>query len=329
MTPMEDSTPSSNEPAFELFDRWLSHRATPASETRVAVGPDTPDAGLRAEQVALAERIATEARRAEQVRLAEELRPPPAAPLVVREPQKEQSQSRGTSVSRLARLGELAQRLRRAPEEPEPDATVSGVPRVTLVSSSARQSPEAPASDPVTRRAARAPRGALPARAARAAAPTPTPTPTPTSTTPVDNGSVVFKPKRGARRLVGLLLLVSLVATGLATYAATETRTTNTIAVAVTLGALTLVLWALRAGSAAPRLSVSHGQLEVLSPAGRFVFDLASPYTPIEVLGTPGRRGWKVLFVRRGMSPFVVDSSMVDAEAFMTVLRRHRPERDG
>ena len=45
------------------------------------------------------------------------------------------------------------------------------------------------------------------------------------------------------------------------------------------------------------------------------------------VIGTAGKRSWKVLFLRRGMSPFVLDSSMVDPAEFMTVLRRHRPER--
>jgi len=144
--------------------------------------------------------------------------------------------------------------------------------------------------------------------------------------TSADNGDVTFAPKRGARHVVGVLLLASLGATALAAYTASQDPTTNTIAVAVTIGALTLVVWALRAGSSAPLLAVRSGQLEVRSSAGRFVFDLASPYTPIEVRGTPGTRGWKVVLARRGMAPFVIDSSMVDATEFMRVLRRHRPE---
>lgn len=222
MSPVEDPTPSSSEPASALLDRWLSHRG--------------------------------------------------------------------------------ADRLRRpAPEPPAEEPTQP--PRVTLVSSDLAASAAAP--------------------------PPPPPTPAAEIAAEGSNGSVTFKPKRGARRVVGVLLLASLAATALAGHAANEARTTNTIAVAVTLGALTLVLWALRAGSSAPRLSVSNGQLEVLGSSGRFVFDLTSAYTQIEVIGTPGRRGWKVLFLRRGMSPYVVDSSMVDAARFMSVLRHHRPERSG
>ena len=68
-----------------------------------------------------------------------------------------------------------------------------------------------------------------------------------------------------------------------------------------------------------------QGQLEVVQQGGRFVFDLASPYTQVEVHGEPGKRGWKVLFLRRGMAPFVVDASMVDPDDFMRVLRFFRP----
>ena len=45
-----------------------------------------------------------------------------------------------------------------------------------------------------------------------------------------------------------------------------------------------------------------------------------------EVVGRPRDRDWKVLFLRRGMDPFVIDASMVDPEHFMKVLRQHRPK---
>jgi hypothetical protein len=82
-----------------------------------------------------------------------------------------------------------------------------------------------------------------------------------------------------------------------------------------------------RAGAPTTRLSVKSGQLEILGGGGRYVFDLASHYTPIEVVGKPGARGWKVLFLRRSMTPYVVDASMVDPEHFMRVLREYRPEK--
>lgn len=137
---------------------------------------------------------------------------------------------------------------------------------------------------------------------------------------------VDFPPRNGTRRLVGLLLLVALVATAAVGYVAYEDRTTFNMGVAGTLAVLTLVIWAVRAGASTARLSVRRGQLEILKGGGRFVFDLASTYTPIEVIGEPGKRGWQVLFLRRSMSPFVIDASMVDPEEFMKVLRRFRPE---
>lgn len=305
MTAMEDPTPSHSEPAGELFDRWLSHREGAVGETRAPVGPVTPDAALEAEQVALAVRLAEEAHEAHEattatagsVVLEEPPTPAPAAP-----PEERLSWSSTSALSRLAR------RLRpTAPATTTQEPT--SPPRVTLVQSS---NPSTPPSPPT------APQPATPATPVSARTPVPDAR---------DNGHVVFKPRTGARRLVGLLLLASLAATAYAGYEAYDVRTTNTIAVAATLGALSLVLWALRAGSSAPRLSVTSGQLEVLGSAGRFVFDLDSPYTPIEVVGTAGKRGWRVLFLRRGMSPFVIDSSMVDPTEFMSVLRRHRPER--
>ena len=88
---------------------------------------------------------------------------------------------------------------------------------------------------------------------------------------------------------------------------------------------LTLALWAIRAASPPAQLSVHGGQLQVVQGGGRFVFELGG-YTPIEVVGDPGDRNWKVLFLRRNMDPFVVDSSMVDPRAFMDMLRHYRPE---
>ena len=105
-------------------------------------------------------------------------------------------------------------------------------------------------------------------------------------------------------------------------------RDDNTVAagLAAVVLVLTLALWAIRASSPVNHLAVRSGQLEVTRGGDRFVFDLSGGYSPIEVVGTPGDRGWRVLFVRRNMEPFVVDSSMVDPREFMDVLRRYRPE---
>ncbi|WP_435742404.1 hypothetical protein [Nocardioides sp. SYSU DS0663] len=170
-----------------------------------------------------------------------------------------------------------------------------------------------------------------PARAAAPSAPVPTPEPAGTrdpagAPTAPESGNAVFAPRTGARRLVGLVLLLAAGATAGAAYVAHDRRTTFAVGIAVTLGVLTLLVWAVRASWPTTRLSVTAGQLEVLRGGGRFVFDLRSSYTPIEVVGQPGERGWKVLFHRRSMAPFVIDSSMVDPEEFMRILRHHRPD---
>jgi hypothetical protein len=138
--------------------------------------------------------------------------------------------------------------------------------------------------------------------------------------------NVEFTPRTQARRVIGQLLLVALAGAAVAGYAVYRDPTTLTIGVAATLGVLVLVLWAVRASSATAHLSVHAGQLEVVRGGGRFVFELAGSFTPIEVVGTPGDHNWKVLFLRRNMDPFVVDSSMVDPYEFMDVLRRYLPE---
>ncbi|WP_121256072.1 hypothetical protein [Nocardioides ferulae] len=137
---------------------------------------------------------------------------------------------------------------------------------------------------------------------------------------------VEFAPRTGVRRLTAVLLLACLAATAVAGWAAYAERTELNIALAVTLGVLTLVVWGVLASTGVTRLVVRGGMLEVHRGGGRFLFDLTSRYTPVEVVGEPGRRGWKVLFLRRGMSPFVIDSSVVDPHAFMAVLRHYRPE---
>ena len=59
---------------------------------------------------------------------------------------------------------------------------------------------------------------------------------------------------------------------------------------------------------------------------GREVLGRGSHYTAVEVIGKRGSKKWKVLFLRRGMAPAVVDSSMVDGKDFMRILGFFRPE---
>jgi hypothetical protein len=135
-----------------------------------------------------------------------------------------------------------------------------------------------------------------------------------------------FKAKKTSRRLLTIALLIGLVISAYFVKAAIDTKDTASMGLAAIVLLATAMVWAIRAGAAPTRLEVHQGQLEVVRQGDRYVFDLQSNYTHIEVRGRPGRHGWKVLFPRRGMAPFAVDATMVDPDDFMRVLRFFRPE---
>lgn len=146
----------------------------------------------------------------------------------------------------------------------------------------------------------------------------PTPAPAP--------GLVLFAPRRGARRLLTVASALGLVAVGVACLMAWDLRSTTSYAV---LGGLTLLAFAL--GSARGRatgtvVSIEDGILRIAQGPSQHRFPLTSAYPPIDVLGEPTDRGWKVLIQRKGMGPFVVTSRMVDAVEFTEALRRFRPQ---
>ena len=135
-----------------------------------------------------------------------------------------------------------------------------------------------------------------------------------------------FAPLKGSRRLMSLLLMGGLAASAYLGYGAYLSRDTVEIGIAATVTLVTLVIWGVRAGASVTRLTVRSGQLEIVRQGGRQVFDLTSHYTPIEVVGKTGSKKWKVLFLRRGMPPAVVDSTIVDSKEFMKILAFFRPE---
>jgi len=139
--------------------------------------------------------------------------------------------------------------------------------------------------------------------------------------------NVEFEPKIAARRVIGLLLLVALIVTAGAAYLAYDDPRPVTLGAAGTLLAVTLVLYAVRAGSTPTLVAIRSGQLEVTRGKTHEVFDLTSRFTRIEVVGKPGGRGWKVLFGRFGRDPLVINSSIVDPQKFTAELERYRWRR--
>jgi hypothetical protein len=207
--------------------------------------------------------------------------------------------------------------------EPEPEPGPARTQRLGAVASSLRAGVQRAVSGEPEQQVARP----TPPPAAPAAAPDPAPAtvsapPAPPSTAlPTELHS-----PGGVRAATGVLLLLALVATGIAGHVAYQDPTETALGVAGVLALLTAVIWAVRASASPTRMSLQQGRLEIQSAAGRHLFDLGNPHTSIEVRGRPGSRGWKVLFHRRAMAPFVIDASMVDPAAFTEVLLHHRPD---
>lgn len=130
----------------------------------------------------------------------------------------------------------------------------------------------------------------------------------------------------GARRITGFLLFAILVVLVLAASVAYGDPGPGTLGLALGLLAALVAVWRLR-GRRRPATVVATGsRLVIERDGGRHVFDLAARSHPVDVIGLPGDRSWRVLFHRRGMGPYVVDASMVDPTAFMRVLHAHRAE---
>lgn len=137
-------------------------------------------------------------------------------------------------------------------------------------------------------------------------------------------GVVQFQRRRSTRQLLGMSALLCFLGTIGTGFLAWETRGTTEIAVAGTLGVMTLILWSAFSTAAPATLTIDRGLLDIVSKESRHRFDLASPYTEITVRGRPGKRNWQVQIHRRSMKPYVIDSSMVDPEEFQPVLEHYR-----
>jgi hypothetical protein len=135
--------------------------------------------------------------------------------------------------------------------------------------------------------------------------------------------SVEFRPRKGGRRMMSLLLLAGLIATGYAGWLAYEDRSTISYGITATLAALTIVFWASWATTTVSHLHVHGGVLEAQRAGQTERFDLTSHYTVIRIQGSPRSSRWKVLIDRPAKTPFVIDRTMVDPKHFMRVLEAY------
>ncbi len=140
--------------------------------------------------------------------------------------------------------------------------------------------------------------------------------------------NVDFKPRTLTRSLLSLVLVLTLAVTVFVGLTLRDNQNTLNIALTAILAALVLFIYSVRAGAAVSRMRVRGGLLEIKRGGRRDVFDLSSRFTPIDVIGRPGRAGWKVVMLRADGMPQLIDSSVVDPKHFMEVLTFYRPDLD-
>ncbi|NYJ02930.1 hypothetical protein HNR19_003628 [Nocardioides thalensis] len=176
-----------------------------------------------------------------------------------------------------------------------------------------------PAPQPATEERAEAALATTPAAAVPA-------TEVPPATSSGRSTDVTFAPRHGIRRAMSFALFGVLLAAAAAGLYAYRDPSFATYGVAATCGVLVLAVWAVRAGATATHVRIHRGQLEIQRGGTLEVADLSNPYTPVAVIGVPGRRGWLVLVERPGRPVLEVDASLVDPGRFMDSLLRLRPD---
>ena len=128
------------------------------------------------------------------------------------------------------------------------------------------------------------------------------------------------------RHITTLPILATLVVAVLATAVAYGDPRPVTIGLALLLVVVLLLTWRFRSRRPTAAVIATGSRLEVVRDGSRHVFDLSCRDNPVDVIGLPGDRQWRVLFHRDGMAPYVVDASMVDPQGFMRVLHAQRSQ---
>jgi hypothetical protein len=136
---------------------------------------------------------------------------------------------------------------------------------------------------------------------------------------------VEFRSPSSSAVVTVLLGVGALVAAGVAVYEAYLDRLTTPSGLVASAVTVLLVILVGRAKGAAGRVWLDHGVLHVDEGDSHRRFDLTTPNTKVEMVGGPGTRRWKVLLLRKGMSPYEIDSRLVDPEQFVAALKPWRP----
>ena len=138
-----------------------------------------------------------------------------------------------------------------------------------------------------------------------------------------------YHSKRGSGVLPIVAILAAMACAAVVGRYALQGTLRDDIGLSVTLSVLTagLLMYALRAIANVRTVHLdSHGVLKVVFGDFSSTFDVTSPNTQIEQIGTPGKSGWKLVILRRSMSPVEIDAKTVDPRTFVEALRQWRPD---
>jgi len=162
------------------------------------------------------------------------------------------------------------------------------------------------------------------ARGSTGAAPTAPVTSRAGAPEPIDPIDLSIEPR--ARSIAGFVLFAASVLTVLQAAVAYADPGLVTTGLAFVLAGGAAGAWRAWVRRPVTTVLATGSRLEIHRAGGRHVFDLADIRSPVDVIGVPGERSWRVLFYRRGMAPYVLDATMVDPGAFLRVLHSQRPE---
>ncbi|MCX6398969.1 MAG: hypothetical protein NTX33_03420, partial [Propionibacteriales bacterium] len=149
-----------------------------------------------------------------------------------------------------------------------------------------------------------------------------------TPTTATTKG-IPFHSKRGNDSLGPIAILAALACAAVVARMAIIGTLRDDIALSatMTIAAAVLLMYALRMSNTSRSVHIDEsGLLKVTVGDTNSRFDLTSPNTKIEQTGTAGQRNWRILVLRRSMSPVAIDSRMVDAHTFLEALRQWKPD---
>ena len=135
---------------------------------------------------------------------------------------------------------------------------------------------------------------------------------------------VEFRSPSSSAVITVLLGIGALVAAGVAVYEAYLDRLASTPGIVASAVTLLLVIVVGRAKGGAGQVWLEQGVLHVEEGDSHRRFDLTTPNTKVEMVGSPGERRWKVLFLRKGMAPYEISARLVDPEQFVDAIRPWR-----